>query len=110
MAANNSTGDDKPRRPPATSPQARENQIASLAYDLSEKRMKGNTASAQEIVYWLKVGSTTEKLLKDKILLEQELLKARVENMSNTSRLESLTEDALRAFKTYAGGDDEDDY
>lgn len=98
------------RRPPATTPQARENQLSAMAYDYAEKQFRDGTISSQTLNHFLKAGSTIEMLQKQKIVLEQELLKARVEAMGATNRLEELTEDALTAFKTYAGNGDDDDY
>lgn len=43
---------------PATTPEARENQLIALAVDLAEKQMREGTASAQVITHYLKLGST----------------------------------------------------
>lgn len=108
MAASTAkSGNKKPRRPPATTPQARENQLSALAYDLAETQIRNGTASSQVITHFLKAGSRFEQLQKEKIILEQALLKARVENIASSSRLESLTDDALKAFRLYSGQDDE---
>ena len=49
---------------PALSPEARENQLVSLAVDLAEKQLLEGTASSQVITHYLKLGSTKEKTLK----------------------------------------------
>ena len=43
---------------PALSPEARENQLVSLAVDLAEKQLMEGTASSQVITHYLKLGST----------------------------------------------------
>jgi hypothetical protein len=50
------------RRRPATTPEARENQLISQAVDLAEKQMLEGSASAQVISHFLKLGSSREKL------------------------------------------------
>lgn len=47
---------------PALTPEARENQLISLAVDLVEQRLLDGTASAQEVTHFLKLGSMREKL------------------------------------------------
>ena len=42
------------RRPPARTPEARENQMISLAIDLAEKQLQKGTASSQVITHYLK--------------------------------------------------------
>ena len=42
---------------PAISPEARDNQLIALAYNLVEKRLLEGTASSQETTHFLKLGS-----------------------------------------------------
>jgi len=56
---------------PALSPEARENQLVSLAVDLAEKQLRDGTATSQVITHYLKLGSTKEKIEKE-ILNETE--------------------------------------
>jgi hypothetical protein len=88
---------------PATTLENRENQLVSLAVDLAEKQLVEGTASAQVISHYLKLGSTREQLEQDRLLNENELLRAKVENMASAKRVEELYEAALNAMKTYAG-------
>ena len=57
----------KPRRPPATTPEARENQMVSLAIDLAEKQLAEGTASSQVITHYLKLATSREQLEKEKL-------------------------------------------
>ena len=50
----------RPRSRPATTPEAREQQMVSLAIDVAEKQLRDGTASAQVISHYLKIGSTRE--------------------------------------------------
>jgi hypothetical protein len=97
------SSDSKPRRPPATTPEGRENQLIVLATDLAEKQLSEGTASAQVVTHYLKLGSTRERLEQDRIEQENELLRAKVEAMASVKRLEDLYETALNAMRSYSG-------
>lgn len=90
-------------RRPATTPEGREGQLVSLAVDLAEQQMTQGTASAQVISHYLKLGSTREQLEQERLRQENELLKAKVEQLASSKRVEELYEDALNAMRTYAG-------
>lgn len=110
MAATRKPQGSSTRRPPATSPDSRENQLIAEAYDLAEKQLQEGTASAQTINFFLKRGSGRERLEMDRLRSENELLKARVEQLANSARTEQMYEEALRAMRQYSGqsieGDD----
>lgn len=92
-----------PRRPPATTPEARENQLISLAVDLAERQLSDGTASAQVISHYLKLGSSREKLEQERIAKENELLDAKREALESAKRVEELYSTALNAMRSYAG-------
>lgn len=95
---------------PAISPEARENQLISLAVDLAEQQLRDGTASSQVITHYLKLGTTRERLEKEKLEEENKLLKAKTENLQSQKRVEDLYTKALNAMCKYAGQGDEDDY
>ena len=99
------------RRAPATTIEARENQLISLAVDLAERQLAEGTASSQVITHYLKLGTTKERLEKEKLEKENELLKAKTEAIQSAKRVEELYRDALNAMKSYSGqgGRDRDD-
>lgn len=94
---------------PALSAEAKENQMISLAVDLAEKQLMEGTASSQVITHYLKLGSMRERLEREKIQRENELLRAKVESLQSMQRQEELYEDALRAFRSYKGENEEDE-
>ena len=106
-AASSSNSSRKMR--PALTPEARENQMISLAIDLAEKQLMEGTASSQVITHYLKLGSTRERLEREKIERENELLRAKVESLQSAHRSEELYENALKAFRRYSGEEDSDD-
>ena len=97
---------------PALTPEARENQMISLAVDLAEKQLMEGTASSQVITHYLKLGSTKERLEKEKLEEENKLLKARTEALQSAKRVEELYADAISAMKKYSGnsGGDVNEY
>jgi hypothetical protein len=101
------------RRRPATTPEFRELQLVDAAVELAERQIRDGTASAQVITHFLKLGSTREKLEQQKLRQENELMKAKVEQMASAGRMEELYGAAIDAMKSYAGREnnhDEPDY
>lgn len=94
---------------PATTPEGRENQLISQAFDLAEKLIRSGNASSQIITHFLKLGSTREKLEQEKIKNENLLLAAKIEALASGKVVEELYRAALKAMKTYSGQDDDDD-
>ncbi len=111
MPKSKKTQTEKTKRPPrrATTPEARENQLISEAYDLAEEQIRDKTASSQIVTHFLKLGSTKERLEKEKLERENELLKAKVAALESARRTEEMYAEALRAMKSY-NGSDEDEY
>lgn len=91
----------KPR--PAITPEARENQLIALAYDLVEQRMLDGTATSQETTHFLKQGSYKTKLELEKIRKENLLLEAKKEALDSSKRSEELFSKALEAMRSYSG-------
>lgn len=95
---------------PAISPEARENQLISLAIDLAEKQLIEGTASSQVITHYLKLGSTKEKLEKEILEKQKTLIEAKAETLKSSKRIEELYSKAIKAMKEYSGVDDSDEY
>lgn len=98
---------DEPQRrlPLARTPEAREAQLAALAYDLAEKQFLDGSASSQVMVHFLKVGSTREKIELQKAKQETLLVEAKVKDLANVEEMKKLYEDAMNAMRGYSGQD-----
>lgn len=94
---------DRPRTAPASTIEARENQMVSLAVDLAEKQLREGTASAQVIVHYLKLGTTRERLEKEKLSQEVKLASAKTQNLESQQRDDHFYEKVLEAMKVYSG-------
>lgn len=101
----------KPRKlRPALSPEAEESQMITLAYDLAKQQLQDGTASSQVISHFLKLGSTTARLEKERLEEENKLLRAKTENLQSMKENNKLVEEALKAFRNYAGKGDSDEF
>ena len=106
---------DTPMRP-ALTPEARENQLISLAINLVEQRLRDGTASAMETTHFLKLASRKSKLDAERAELENELIKAKTQNLRDQADIKTLYQEAINAMRRYGGyasgtsSDDEDDY
>lgn len=99
---------------PATTPEARENQLISLAVDLAERQLLEGTASSQVITHYLKLGSSKEKIEREILEKQKMLIEAKTENLQSSKRIEELYTEAINAMKKYSGqtdsnGHDDDD-
>lgn len=107
-----STSSKNPVKPirPALTPEARENQMIALAVDLAEKQLLEGTASSQVITHYLKLGSTKERIEKEILEKQKELISAKTESIQSAKRIEELYSEALNAMRNYNGQGDSDDY
>lgn len=88
---------------PAMTLEARENQLISYAVDLAEKQLLEGTASSQVITHYLKLGTTRERLEKEKLQEENRLLRAKAKAIDNAEEVKKLYENAISAFNMYRG-------
>ena len=99
-----------PKLRPALSPETRENQMAALAMDLVEQRLRDGTASSQETTHFLKLVSSKAKLEQERLRLEKELVAAKTKALANAEEIKVLYEEALKAMRRYGGHGDEEEY
>lgn len=105
-----SSSETKRKMRPALTPEARESQLISLAVDLAEQQLRDGTASSQVITHYLKLGSSREKLERERLESENKLLRAKAENLKSMKRVEELYSEALKAMRNYNGQGDPSDY
>lgn len=111
MASRRKTEEPAPkRRRPATSPEAREQQLVGMAYDLAERQLRDGSASSQMITHLMKSGSVREQLEQQRIEHEIELARVKAESMAKADRMEGLMEDAILAMRSYKGEEEEVEY
>lgn len=83
--------------------EGRENELIALAYDLVEKRLREGTATSQETTHFLRLGSTKERIEKEILERQKELITAKTEALQSSKRIEELYANAMAAFRSYSG-------
>ena len=96
-------------RAPASTPEARENQLIALAEARAEEQLLNGTASSQVICHYLRLGSMREKLEREKLKSEVEMLVAKKEALESAKRVEELYSEAMKAVRSYRGETDDED-
>lgn len=95
---------------PADTPEARENQLISAAVNLAEKQLLEGTASPSVITHYLRMASEKERLEREKLKRENEVLRAKAEALESNRRTEELYAAAIEAMRSYSGFNDQTDY
>ena len=95
---------------PALTPEARENQLISLAFDRAEQQLIDGTASSQVITHFLKLATVKAELEKEKLIAENEVLRAKAKAIESAEEVKVLYENALKAMRNYAGYGEPDEY
>lgn len=103
MVRRQSEPNPEPLPPPATTLEGREDQLIAAAMDLVERRIHDGTASAQETVHFLRLGSVRNQLEQEKLRHEGLVLQTRVKEMESRRTSEELYARALAAMRGYQG-------
>lgn len=94
----------------ATTLEERENQLIFLATNLAEQQLRDGTASSQVITHYLKLGSTKERIEKEILERQKDLIEAKTESLQSQKNIESLYSEAIKAMRIYSGmADDEEE-
>lgn len=107
--SSSASGSSKRGRP-ALSPEARENQLISLAVDLAEQQLRDGTASSQVITHFLKLGTTRAELEKEKLRIENRKTEAQIKSIESADEMKDVYEKALKAMRKYQGYGEPDEY
>lgn len=91
---------------PALTPEGRDDQLAALAYNLAEKKLRDGTASNSLIEALMKNSSQKAQLEIEKLRRENELLSAKVKAIEASARTEELYSQVMQAIKSYRGDSD----
>ena len=99
---------DEPKRKyrKAISPEARENQLISLAYDLVEQRLLDGSATSQETTSLIRLGTAKARLESEKLRRENMLLTAKTESIESAKNQEELYLKAIKAMSEYGSHND----
>lgn len=105
---NTTNRDRKNRNHADRTPEGRENRLISMALDLAEERLRNGTATAQEVVHFLKLGSEKSRVEVEKLELEKKLVEAKTENLRAQRDMATMFNEAMSAMKRYRGEEDDE--
>lgn len=88
---------------PAATPEERENQLISLAFDRAEEQLRNGTASSQVITHFLKQGTVKAQIELEKLRQENALLEAKTSAIKSAESQEKIYADAIKAMQKYRG-------
>lgn len=103
----------QPSFTPAMTLEDQEDQLVALAVDLAIKRLREGTASNQLVSELIRMGTTKEKLAKEKLKRENEMLRAKTEALEAAKSNGEKYAAAIQAMRIYSGMPDivdEDEY
>lgn len=86
---------------PASTPEAREQQMVGLAVELAEKQLRDGTASAAVITHYLKLASERERLERKILENQSKLLDVKATSIEKAKEDENLSKAAIEAMKKY---------
>lgn len=105
------------RTPLPTSAEEAEDLLINKAINLAMKRLEDETASNGLIAEIIKLGTAKERLQKEKLKKENDLLRAKTEAIKSQKNTEEFYSRVLDALHSYApsiynpdAGDDDDEY
>lgn len=107
--ANSRKSITKKKLPPASTPEARENQLISAAMDLAEERIMDGSASNTLLLHYLKLGTTKERLEKDMLMRKIDNLEAKTEAIHSAQNMDEMYKKAISAMRVYTGQGSYDD-
>lgn len=94
--------DQGPKSRPATTPEAREQQLVNLAVTLAEKQLRDGTASPSVINHFLKIASKREYLEREILEKNAKLIEAKAKNIDKERESEETAKAAIEAMKNYS--------
>lgn len=89
----------------STTPEGMEQELILMAYQAAGERIANGTASSQEIVHFLKLGSRRERLEEESLLRDIDLKEAKKGAIDESGKMEELYRNAVNAMRTYQGAD-----
>lgn len=109
MAKTSSSSGSPPKRRPALSPEAREQQMIGYAMDLVERRLLDGSASSQETTHFLKLATVKAREELEILKAQKKLIAAKTEDIEGRKESKAMFEAAVKAMRTYSGMGDVDD-
>ena len=97
------------KKRPARTPEQKENYLINLAIDLVERHLLEGSATSQEIIHFLKLATTREKLENERLRSDLKVAEAKIKQIEMGDRVAELYENAVKAMSLYSGKHFEED-
>lgn len=107
MAETRTKNKQKKSMPTPKTTEGREAQLINLAMNQAQKQLENGTATSQVLIHFLKLGASIAKFKRARLEAEVELAKAKVSSIESQQHIEELYQEALSAFRTYTGDEEE---
>lgn len=88
---------------PAKTIEGLENRLIAKATARIEQRIDDGTATAQELLFFAKMGTTSERLDKEIKERQKDLVDAKTESLKTSRMTAELMQNVMDAIKTYRG-------
>lgn len=95
--------------PPALTPAGREARMVAYAMDLAEEQLRNGTASSQVITHFLKLGLEERRLELERLENENQLLRAKADQIRSSKESKELYAEAIKAMLRYSANDRDED-
>lgn len=93
----------KRRSKPTRTQKSREKQLTALAMDVAEQQMRSGKVSSQVLTHFLKLGTVQAELELEKTKHENELLRAKTDNIKAQEKGEQKYNEVIAAIRKYSG-------
>lgn len=91
------------------SEEERDAYLINLAKQQALEQLENGTASSQVLTHYLKIGSIKDQIELEILQSQNKLISAKTESILAAQRMDSIVENALKAFRRYAGKEPEED-
>ena len=98
---------DQRQFPLAKTPEERDMQLALLATDAIERRIRNGEASAQELLFYAKKGGRRDKIEEEILENNRKLIEAKTLQIEESRKTQERYQEVIDAIKRYSGVEDD---
>ena len=95
------------RKHRAKTPERQEQYMIGLAMKQAERMLEEGTAPSQIVVHFLRLATENSRLQNERLKADTTVSVAKAEVLKSQKHYEELYEEAIKAFKSYGGGDED---
>lgn len=92
---------DSRRKSRASTTEGRYDELADLALEEIERRVRNHKATGPELIYLAKQGSTESKMRRDNMQADTDLKRSKIKSIEQEGEIAELYKNAIAAFTQY---------